>query len=522
MLKYYEILILFHKLVITKPLNQNKFIMKNFFTLITATLLLLGITLQSCSEEPLEKDNSLSDGNSSNTESLKIINKIKEMGYNIDSLIDFGSFYIVEGDIKLSKNINDYTSEYDMAHRQYQSVNLVADEIIGGCGTNSNIGIKVYCQFYTDSRWTTAIDNAINDWNNAISNPSRDLFTYTTNANEADIIIKQFPIESQNNMTFAGLSGNPSCGRPYFDILIETDYVFPTVANMSNIDHRRNLIGHELGHAIGFKHSDVANGNGTIIPGTEFLLGTNSIMNSTILTRSITGLTSEDILATQYLYGCNSTINPESAYPANFNNITITPKKYECNKFNIKGNYEICTPSTNIVPWATNQTPVTLSIYDTNMPLFNTQPLTIIGPINFTNGNFNFSSVNLESINGFVSGNPYYAILSMPGITSDVLAINYTSCIVECTEPCNFPNTPFNYSNNGSNSYTFSVPQSTIENPCSENYTYAWSLNNQIIGYGETITTTFTQSFFNQVCLGVSYSSNGVNCKLQQPICITF
>lgn len=495
--------------------------MKKIFSLFKKTLLFTIIVFHSCSEDFIPND--MESKKKSKNEKSLIVQKIKELGYKVENIIELEDYYVVEGDLRFSKNIKDYENESQIFSRQYHSTSLVADEIIGGCNVNPNTAIQVFCELCQDSTvqniptWVNAVDAAIADWNN-FSGGSRNLFFLTTNANNADIIIRQFPASSNNNGSFAGMSGFPSCGRPYFEVLIETSFQYPSNDNITDEVHRRNLIGHELGHAIGFKHSDET--NGILIPGTEFLLGTNSIMKSTIISRAITGLTNEDQLAAQYLYGCNSNVNPESIYPPNFSNIITSPTKFQCDKFNIKGNYEICETANNTITWANNSSAaITLNIYANPSGL--DAPIQTVGPITFTGSNFNFPAVDLSQIPNFTSGNSYYASVSFGGlipISSPRTLINYVSCtpiLEECINPCDFsfPN-PIEYQHNGSNSYTFTISQSLLNHPCFESYGYQWYFNNQLYSYNESFTTTISPLVLNKICLLVYFDNpNGADCK---------
>jgi len=109
-----------------------------------------------------------------------------------------------------------------------------------------------------------------------------------------------------------GSAGFPSGGRPYSEINIGTGL------NSYSVDVNEHVITHELGHAVGFRHSDYYNraiscgsggnegssGVGAIhIPGTPTTATVGgSVMNSCFRSTETGEWTSSDRTALQYLY----------------------------------------------------------------------------------------------------------------------------------------------------------------------------------------------------------------------------
>ncbi|WP_164013853.1 zinc-dependent metalloprotease [Pyxidicoccus trucidator] len=107
-----------------------------------------------------------------------------------------------------------------------------------------------------------------------------------------------------------GSAGYPSGGRPYGQINIGTGL------NAYSVDLNEHVITHELGHTIGFRHSDFFNvahscgvsegsaGVGAIhIPGTPTTSPAGTSLMNTCFRSSETGeFTSSDITALNYLY----------------------------------------------------------------------------------------------------------------------------------------------------------------------------------------------------------------------------
>ncbi len=121
-------------------------------------------------------------------------------------------------------------------------------------------------------------------------------------------------ITAQTMSGTGGSAGFPSGGLPYGTINIGTG-----LQNYS-VDVNEHVITHELGHAIGFRHSDYYNraiscgsggnegdaGVGAIhIPGTPTTATVGgSIMNACFRSTETGEFTSSDIIALQYLYSC--------------------------------------------------------------------------------------------------------------------------------------------------------------------------------------------------------------------------
>lgn len=148
--------------------------------------------------------------------------------------------------------------------------------------------------------WSDAIDDAIDDWNAAgsclqfvrVSSPIAHIKIISFN----DPINPLVPPSDTNNNPehIFGWASEPVNGLPGAFIWINLDFN----NGSQTLTQRRNIIGHELGHNIGFRHTDNSHGSNVVLSTAL----ANSIMNSGIISRSETGLRGNDALAMRELY----------------------------------------------------------------------------------------------------------------------------------------------------------------------------------------------------------------------------
>jgi|GEM_PF-2484923 len=145
--------------------------------------------------------------------------------------------------------------------------------------------IKVYIRAGVPQDWRTAIHEAISNWNNTLT---RVRFVFSSYA-DADIRINGDNDGGNGTVASAYLPG--MFFTPGSEINI--NYHYSTLSASQKVF----AITHELGHTIGFKHTDQTDGN--YINGTP-TSDPNSVMNSTVLSWS--GFTSGDITAVNIVY----------------------------------------------------------------------------------------------------------------------------------------------------------------------------------------------------------------------------
>lgn len=131
----------------------------------------------------------------------------------------------------------------DAQSRQYRTINLVT-------GSNRTIDILGYNgndQFGLSSKGQTALQWAVNNYNRLSGVTLQFNLTYGTNFTNSDMVVYD---NSTNNNGSGGVAGFPSNGgAPHKFVQIYNLDGFSTNVN-------EHVITHEIGHSIGFRHSD--------------------------------------------------------------------------------------------------------------------------------------------------------------------------------------------------------------------------------------------------------------------------
>ena len=267
----------------------------NFFSLALKLLIISVITfsLQNCTtENEMEQEDELQLNDN------PVLDKLLKMGFIKEQILELDDFYLVEGDLMFSKNIKDYENN-EIFDKQASTNNLVSQSNV----TSMSVFVDSSTPTSGTDNWRTEINQAINDWN-TINNCIN--FVLTTNSN-ADIIVKS-DNGSLPNLTIAS-AGWPSGNQPYHTVLINLDFLnnftVPTGTK------RYNMV-HELGHCIGFRHTNwAAIGEGTGSVGANLITGTpnadnNSVMNGGTALSTWNGFSNFDIVGANALYSCAS------------------------------------------------------------------------------------------------------------------------------------------------------------------------------------------------------------------------
>ena len=166
--------------------------------------------------------------------------------------------------------------------------------------------IAIYADETVPADWLTALDLAIANWNSTNSHVymkrvtattttitngkgKKKTSTTTTVPPTYNIIVKTLNDPSTSMVAQAYL--------PYWDGTVGNEVDINTYYNYLSSSYKTFALTHELGHSIGFTHTDGTYGN--LIPGTPEV-DPNSVMNSFVLPWN--GFTSYDVSAVNTIY----------------------------------------------------------------------------------------------------------------------------------------------------------------------------------------------------------------------------
>jgi hypothetical protein len=225
--------------------------------------------------------------------------KILTLGYTDDNVQKVEEGYLVEGDIIITEaDLNSVPDNIFLRiadDEHYRTNNLVT-------GLPRNITIRVSSTL--PSRYITATDAAISRYN---AQGLRLTFSRVTSG--GNIVITAAPSGSG----YLASAGFPSGGNPYNSVRVNRSYL-----DTWNINTVTSIIAHEVGHCIGFRHTDymsrqyscggspVNEGASTVgavhIPGTPTGPSAGSWMLACIGNGTNRPFTSSDVTALNYIY----------------------------------------------------------------------------------------------------------------------------------------------------------------------------------------------------------------------------
>lgn len=228
-----------------------------------------------------------------------ILAQIKAKGFSTGDVQKIEGGYLVEGDIVLtSTDLESSPTSPNLviaAEEQYRTFNLV----------NTNGGkreITVSASGTIGSALSTAINNAIGRYNAQNLN-----ITFRRVGSGGDINIRLV-----NTRQYIASAGFPSGGDPYGEVKYANAYANYPSGFMTTV------IAHEIGHCIGFRHTDYMNrayscggsasneGSGSVgavhIPGTPTAADPNSWMLACLGSNTDRPFNSNDRAALNYLY----------------------------------------------------------------------------------------------------------------------------------------------------------------------------------------------------------------------------
>lgn len=179
----------------------------------------------------------------------KVMIRLQELGFDVtDSApVRFESGYLVEGDIYLTES--DLTG-MSVGVRIPVAEQYSTDNLVTGTPRSISIYIPVGGKKGFSSEYSSAMDEAISRYNAEKLNIS---FSRVSSSRSADIVVTRLN-RGYERQGYLGSSGFPSsAGDPYGQVqlsgILESYYGLST-------DGIATIIAHEIGHCIGFRHTD--------------------------------------------------------------------------------------------------------------------------------------------------------------------------------------------------------------------------------------------------------------------------
>ena len=184
--------------------------------------------------------------------SQQALSQIQRLGFSTDGAQKTAGGYLVEGDILLSDaDLNSTPSSPNMlvaSEEQYRTFNLVS--------VSKHPTIQVALNNSStqhEAAFGAALDAAIARYN--AENLTIKFARVSPGTSGVDVTVVAF----YENSNVLGSAGFPSStGNPYNQVQMNT-YHYSTSTGSTNVNYIATIMAHELGHCIGFRHTDYMN-----------------------------------------------------------------------------------------------------------------------------------------------------------------------------------------------------------------------------------------------------------------------
>lgn len=222
----------------------------------------LALGTVSCEKEPLETAPAASADDA-------VLQSILNMGFARKDVRDMGTYYLVEGDIVFDKRKPTASAPPAQPGTVVRQQDQASTNRLVSYSNLPAIAIKIDPSF--PAAWRPDVAQAVRDWNSIAG--SRVNF-YLTDGTFANITVRAAALEASTY----GTGQYPAGGNPGYEVVLNQ--------NNSPDYRRRTTIVHEIGHCLGFRHTNLfVNGEGVGTVGGNVVPGTptedpNSVMNS--------------------------------------------------------------------------------------------------------------------------------------------------------------------------------------------------------------------------------------------------
>ncbi|HYJ37824.1 MAG TPA: M57 family metalloprotease [Chitinophagaceae bacterium] len=173
--------------------------------------------------------------------SSQVLDKIAALGFSKNNVQKHEEGYLIEGDIVLTENDLNNSPEVHFLRiaetEQYRTNNLVGS-------LPRTITVRVSTTL--PSAYVTATNEAIRRYN---AENLRITFQRVTSG--GNIVITRAP----SGAGYLASAGFPSGGNPYSSVRVNSSYL----GSNPGTNYLATILAHEMGHCIGFRHSDFMN-----------------------------------------------------------------------------------------------------------------------------------------------------------------------------------------------------------------------------------------------------------------------